>query len=225
MDLVFLMDRFGYVKSIDPVTYERNKEAADAESRFIFPCKNTGRICLFTNTGQLHTVKMADVPYGKFRDKGVPIDNISNYSSAKEELILVTDQTSLNLYRIVFVTRQAMMKIVDGGEFDVNKRTVSATKLSDGDELVNVSVLTDRTIMVLQTKIGYFLRFALSEIPEKKKTAVGVRGMKLSDDDIVEEVYYTLNSVDTWITYKEKQLNLNTLKPARRDTKGTKIRL
>ena len=67
MDVVFLMDRFGYAKTIDLSTYERNKEAADAENKYVFTCKNTGRICLFTNTGQMHTVKVLDLPYGKFQ--------------------------------------------------------------------------------------------------------------------------------------------------------------
>ena len=47
-----------------------------------FPCKNTGRICVFTNTGQLHTIKVQDLPFGKFRDKGVPLDNVSNYTDS-----------------------------------------------------------------------------------------------------------------------------------------------
>ena len=78
MEVVFLMDRFGYARTIDLTAYERNKEAADTENKYVFPCKNTGRICLFTNTGQLHTLKVSDIPFGKFRDKGIPVDNISN---------------------------------------------------------------------------------------------------------------------------------------------------
>ena len=71
-DVIFLMDRFGYAKTVDPAVYERNKEAAETECRFVFSCKNTGKICLFTDTGQLHTIKVQDIPYGKFRDKGTP---------------------------------------------------------------------------------------------------------------------------------------------------------
>ena len=78
MDVVFLMDRFGYAKTIDLTAYDRNREAADAENKFVFQCKNTGRICLFTKNGQLYTVKVQDLPFGKFRDKGIPIDNVSN---------------------------------------------------------------------------------------------------------------------------------------------------
>ena len=224
MDIVFLMDRFGYAKTIDTATYERNREAADTENRFVFPCKNTGKICLFTNTGQLYTLKAMDLPFGKFRDKGVPIDNVSNYDSSKETIIYAASQSDLNLYRLIFATKQAMLKIVDGGEFDVAKRTVAATKLQDNDEVVNVTVLKEQRNIVLQSKEGYFLRFAIEEIPEKKKGAIGVRGMKLGVKDEVEAVYYTQNAVEQTISYGSRQLELNKIKLAKRDGKGVKVR-
>ena len=53
-EVVFLMDRFGYAKTVDVATYERNKEAADAENKWIVNCINTGKLCVFTNTGKMH---------------------------------------------------------------------------------------------------------------------------------------------------------------------------
>ncbi|MDD3367529.1 MAG: DNA topoisomerase 4 subunit A [Lachnospiraceae bacterium] len=225
MDVVFMMDRFGYCKTVDDPTYQRNKEAAEAEFKYIFSCKNTGKICIFTDGGQMHSFKVKDVPYGKFRDKGTPVDNISNYNSTKENMVFLASQSDLNLYRMVFVTKSAMLKVVDGGEFDVNKRTVSATKLNDGDSVVSVMTLTDQRNIVLQTKEGYFLRFALEEIPMKKKAAVGVRGMKLGASDYIEEVYYTKNAEEQTIEYKDKQLELNKIKLGTRDSKGVKVRV
>ena len=219
------MDRFGYAKTVDMATYERNKEAADTENRFVFTCKNTGKVCLFTDSGQLHTIKVMDLPFGKFRDKGIPIDNVSNFNSEKENIVYITSQTELNLRQVVFVTAQSMMKLVDGGEFDVSKRTVAATKLNDGDYVVSVMSVLEQRNIVLQTKEGFFLRFPIEEIPEKKKGAVGVRGMKLGTKDEVERVYYTQNGIETSIEYKEKKIILNNLKAAKRDTKGTKIRV
>ena len=225
MDVVFLMDRFGYAKTVDVSTYERNKEAADAENKYVFTCKNTGRLCLFTTTGQMHTIKVLDLPYGKFRDKGTPIDNVSNFSQKTEEIVYITSQKELNLCQVIFATAQSMLKVVDGGEFDVTKRTVAATKLAEGDSIVSVTALTDQRNIVLQTKAGFFLRFAVDEIPEKKKGAIGVRGMKLGDGDQVENVYYTKNAVETTIEYKGKELVLNNLKLGKRDSKGTKVRV
>ena len=63
--VVLLMDRFGYVKTVDNSVYERNKEAADSENKQIVPCMSDGKICLFTDNGQMHLVKVADIPYGK----------------------------------------------------------------------------------------------------------------------------------------------------------------
>ncbi len=221
-EVIFLMDRFGYAKTVDTATYERNKEAADAENKYVFSCKNTGKVCLFTSTGQLHTIKVMDIPFGRFRDKGTPIDNISNYNSEKESIVCITSQTELNLRQVIFVTAQSMVKLVDGGEFDVSKRTVAATKLGEGDSVVSVMPLTEQRSVVLRTKEGYFLRFSIEEIPEKKKGALGVRGMKLGVKDAVEDAYYIKNGEEVIIEYKDKPLALNSLRPGKRDTKGTK---
>ncbi len=224
MDVFFMMDKFGYARCVDMATYERNKEAALSENKYAFVCKNTGKICVFTNKGQLHTIKVSDLPFGKFRDKGVPIDNVSNYNTAEEEIVCVASQSELNLYRIVFVTRDSMMKIVDGGEFDVSKRSVAATKLQDDDEVISVEILKEQRNIVLRSAEGYFLRFPLEEIPEKKKAAIGVRGMKLGAKDKVTDVYYTQNAVEQTIEYKDKMLELNKIKLGKRDGKGVKVR-
>ena len=224
VDVMFLMDRFGYAKTIDLSVYERNKEAADAENRFAFQCRNTGRICLFTNTGQLYTIKVSDLPYGKFRDKGVPVDNVSNYDSTKEEIRNVCSQSELNLCRVIFTTKMGMIKVVDGGEFDVMKRTVAATRLQDGDEVKDVTVLKEQQTVVLQTHKGFFLRFAVEEIPEKKKAAVGVRAIRLSPEDFVEAVHFTEPGEEGSIPFGDRQLELSRLKIAKRDGKGTKVR-
>lgn len=223
--VVFLMDRFGYCKTVDLSVYERNKEAADNENKYIVACKNTGKLVLFTDTGSMHTVKVMDVPNGKFRDKGTPIDNISNFNSQNESIVYVATQSDLNLCPVIFVTAQAMVKIVDGGEFDVTKRSIAATKLNEGDRLISVIALREQRNIVFVSEEGFFLRIPIEEIPEKKKGAVGVRAMKLTAKDRLSAVYYTRNTIDSSIDYKGKTIVLNTIKISKRDTKGTKIRV
>ena len=225
MDVAFIMDKFGYAKTIDATTYEKNKETIQAEFKFSFIMKNTGKVCFFTNTGNLHTVKAMDLPQGKMRDKGVPIDNVSNFDTSKETIILASSQSDLNLYRVLFTTRTSMMKVVDGGEFDVSKRTVSATKLNDGDEVVSVEILHEQKTVILKSNDGYFLRFYVETIPEKKKAAVGVRGMRLGKNDFIKDVYYLNDMEDKAIEHNDKTLELSHLKVTSRDTKGTKVRL
>ena len=88
-EVCFLMDRFGYMKLIDKNAFERNKEAACQENKYVFTCMNTDKICIFTDTGRMHTIKAADIPLVRFRDKGVPADNLSNYDSASEQMLYV----------------------------------------------------------------------------------------------------------------------------------------
>ena len=223
-EVVFLMDRFGYAKTVDVATYERNKEATDEENKWIVNCINTGKLCVFTNTGKMHQIKVLDLPYGKFRDKGQPIDNVSNYDSTQEMVVYMCDELQLRYAKLLFATKQGMIKKVKGNEFQVAKRTIAATKLQEDDELISVQVITDDQHVVLQTKDGYFLRFSAQEVAEKKKAAVGVRGIKLRKNDELEQIYLFYEGTEHKISYGDRELTLNRLKVAKRDGTGTKAR-
>lgn len=79
-------------------------------------------------------------------------------------------------------------------------------------------------MVVLQTRNGIFLRFPLQEIPEKKKGAVGVRGIKLGDEDEILNVYVLDAGDNETVEVNGKTVELRKLKTAKRDTKGTKVR-
>ena len=225
IDVAFIMDRFGYAKTIDATTYDKNLETIKNDFKYSFIMKNTGKICVFTANGVLHTIKAMDLPQGKMRDKGVPIDNVSDFDTTKDQIVYVASQSELNLYRIMFVTKQANIKIVDGGEFDVTRRSVAATKLADGDEVISVSSIHDISTVVLRSESGFFLRFMIDDVPEKKKGAVGVRGMRLSPKDSIRDAFYLKDLEEKSIEHNGKELKLDHLKIASRDTKGTKIRI
>ena len=221
-DVVFLMDRFGYARTIDVQTYERNKEAADAENRCVITCKNTDKICIFTNRGQMHLLKVLDLPFGKFRDKGTPVDNISNYNSSEENLVFITNLGAIREARLLFGTKASMLKVVNGAEFDVSKRTTAATKLNEGDELLFVERLGENETIVMQSEKDFFLRIEADSVPEKKKGAAGVRGMKLGAGDALAAVYLLAEGESRSVEVKGKECALNRLHTGNRDTKGTK---
>ncbi|MBQ9814065.1 MAG: DNA topoisomerase 4 subunit A [Lachnospiraceae bacterium] len=296
-EVVFVMDRFGYAKTLETAVYEKNAEAVDAENRYIIRCMNTDRICIFTQTGIMHQLKVLKVPLKKIKDKGTPIDNLCNYTSVTEDIIQVKSMEQVRRSELLFTTKLGMMKFVDSAEFDVSKQTVAATKLQDGDEVISIELFdaskrpaaveesyeevadltisggfdgpddfissftdeddqltfefidlgldediapaaepaadkpkgkpefTTNKMVVLQTKEGLFLRFKLNEVPEKKKGAVGVRGIRLADGDEIDKVYIVgFGSKDT-IKYHDKDVELMKLKLAKRDTKGTKLRI
>ena len=220
-----LMDRFGYVKCVDENTFIKNRETALEEHKFFVLCKNTGKVCLFTDIGQLHTIKVSDIPMGRIKDKGVPIDNISTYTSKNEQILAFSSKSELNLYRLIFITKMGMCKIVSGGEFDVSRRVIAATKLEDGDSLLSVAVMKEQKNVVLASEDGYFIRFSVDEIPEKMKAAVGVRGIKLSKGALLAGVYYEIPGEATSFMYGDKSVEFAKIKLSKRDGKGTKIRI
>lgn len=223
-EVVFLMDRFGYAKTVDVAVYERNKEAADAENKYVISCMNTGKLCVFTDTGKMHQIKVMDLPYGKFRDKGIPIDNVSNYDSTQEMVVYICDSEQTRYAKFLFATKQGMIKKVEGTEFQVAKRTIAATKLQEEDSVVNIQVITGNQQIVLQTRDGYFLRFSAEEVTEKKKGAVGVRGIKLRKNDELEQVYLFEEGKECKIPFGDREVTLNRLKAAKRDGSGSKIK-
>ena len=113
---------------------------------------------------------------------------------------------------------------MDGAEFQVAKRTIAATKLQEDDQVVSVQVITDNQNVVLQTREGYFLRFMAEEVSEKKKGAIGVRGIRLKKKDELEHVYLFEEGTEAKAKYGEKEVTLNRLKMAKRDGNGTKTR-
>ena len=225
MEVIFLMDRFGYMRIIDKSAYERNKEAANAENKYVFNCMNTDKICIFTDNGKMHSIKVADIPLVRFRDKGTPADNLSNYDSARERMLYVAPLAAVKESTLLFVTASSMCKLVAGEEFDVAKRTIASTKLTEGDELIFVGASDEMEQIVLQSEGGYFLRFQKQDVSTVKKTSIGVRGMKLAEGDRLAHAYLLESRQEYTITHHDRPYTLNKIKLAKRDSKGTKPRI
>ena len=172
----------------------------------------------------MHLIRILDLPCGKFRDKGIPIDNVSNYVSAEEQVVMICDMEQMRFAKLLFATKNGIIKRVDGSEFLVSKRTIAATKLQEGDALLSVQVVTESQHAVLQTRGGYFLRFPVTEIPEKKKSAIGVAGIRLQKKDVLENVYVFEEGKEKKVLFGEKEVSLNRLRIAKRDGTGTKTR-
>ena len=222
-EVVFVIDRFGYCKLLDRSVCDKNIQAVQTESRWVVPCMTDDKIAVFTDTGNLHQIKVSDIPAGKMKDKGTPIDNISKYDGTAEEIIFLTCGAAMKEKNLVFATRMGLVKQVPATEFETNNRTVASTKLQDGDRVAEVVLAEGQTDAVIQTDNGVFLRFMLEEIPEMKKNSRGVRGIKLAPGEELERLY--LIGENPVVLYKEKEVHLNRLKIAKRDGKGSKVRL
>lgn len=222
-DVVFVMDRFGYCKILDKSVYDKNQETVETENTYIVPCRTDDKICIFTDTGNLHQIKVSDIPAGKLRDKGTPAENISKFDGTKEEIVYLTCTADIKGKNLIFATRMGMVKQVPSEEFETNNRLVASTKLQENDKIAAIVPVEGQTDVVLQTSSGVFLRFLAEEISVMKKNSRGVRGIKLAGGEELEQIY--LIGENPIITYKKKEVHLNRLKLGKRDGKGSKVRL
>ena len=99
---------------------------------------------------------------------------------------------------------------------------MAATKLADEDNILFISEIKDAEFIVLQTAKGMFLRFEIGDIPEQKKTAQGVRGIRLADQDFVENAWLLSRGQKAVINIHDKEIDISKLKLSKRDAKGTK---
>ena len=222
--VIFVMDRFGYSKVIDLVTYERNLETIETEYKYILKLMNNDKVCIFTDKGLLHQVKISEIPTLKLKDKGIPIDNKSKIDSSKEEIICVLAGEDLIGRSILVTTNFGFIKRVKSEEYITNQRTVVSTKLEKDDKIIALNIIyeEDTDVIVVSNK-GYVLRYPIAEISFYKKLTKGEKAMKLGIDEKLEAVYLTCE-VES-IHVNDKNVEVDKIKQGHRSTRGTKLRL
>ena len=222
-EVLFLMDRFGYVKIVEASVLNKNKDALQ-DYRYVFLCKNTGRIQMFTKEGKMHQIKVMDIPFQKLREKGVPVDNISNYDSSKEDMLFVCSCAEHPEQELIFTTAHGLIKRTPVSEFTTNSKTVAATKLGPEDYLVYVDYYNKKQV-ILRSEKGSFLRFDTEEISTGKKNTLGQKGMALAEEDRIKEVWQVTPGEDTHIQMYEREIELKRIRPSSRGGRGIKLRL
>ena len=115
-DVVFVMNRFGYVKLVDKALFDKNEEQLRSENVRFVPCKTNSRLAVFTKEGILHYLKADAIPLGKVKDKGAPIDNLCNYSSADETILTVFSDEDMKEKTLLFVTKNSLVRKTLGAE-------------------------------------------------------------------------------------------------------------
>lgn len=221
-ECVFAMDKLGYCKLLERPVYDKAKDNVDGDNKYIIPCMSDGKILVFTDKGSLHLIKCQDVPIKKVRDKGIPIENISKYKAADEEIVYLASRDELANANLLFLTRDGLIKQTEVSEFDTNNRTVAATKLQDGDIVVKIIKVTEigTNTVVVWTKDGYALRFALDDVPIMKKVSRGVRSIRLRKDDSAAGI--AIASAGATALIGGKEVKLSNLKIGIRAGAGTK---
>lgn len=202
---VVLMDKFGYVRAVSDTVYEKNKDAADSESKWVIPVMSDDKVVFITENGIMHTVPANKIPFGKFRDKSIPVDNVSTLDTTTD-LILYAEamrdmageaagdtagETARNKNVYVIVTNLGGVKKLPGAEFSVKSKNTKYIKLKDGEACTDfVKVEKSEPEIVLVSEAGRFLRFSAADIPEKKRGAGTVAGIAMKDGEKLSDVFF-----------------------------------
>lgn len=202
---VVLMDKFGYVRAVSDTVYEKNKDAADSESKWVIPVMSDDKVVFITENGIMHTVPANKIPFGKFRDKSIPVDNVSTldtttdlilYAEAMRDMACeavgdTADETASSKNVYVIVTNLGGVKKLPGAEFSVKSKNTKYIKLKDGEVCTDfVKIKKSEPEIVLVSEAGRFLRFAAADIPEKKRGAGTVAGIAMKDGEKLSDVFF-----------------------------------
>ena len=134
-DLYVCFDRFGYTKAIDAAAFGRASEETKKDFSFVLKIKNTDKLCIFTDKGNMHQVKMEKVPRCKMKDKGTLIHSLCKMENDEEGLLYVSFEELFESI-LLFVTKNGYIKLVSGAEFETGRQMIAATKLDADDESV-----------------------------------------------------------------------------------------
>ncbi len=228
-DLYVCFDRFGYTKAIDAAAFGRASDETKKDFSFVLKIKNTDKLCIFTDKGNMHQVKMEKVPRCKMKDKGTLIHSLCKMENDEEGLLYVSFEELFESI-LLFVTKNGYIKLVSGAEFETGRQMIAATKLDADDEVVGVimlsasDVLTGTKKVILLTKDGLSLGFPLSEVSELKKTSRGVKGITLEKEDTVAFATVVHPAAETF-EYEGKTLNARRVRNRKRAAKGQKANL
>lgn len=192
---VVLMDKFGYVRAVSDTVYEKNKEAADSESKWVIPVMSDDKVVFITENGIMHTVPANKIPFGKFRDKSIPVDNVSTLDTTTDLILYAEAMKDMACEKIVnnyiMVTNMGGVKKLPGIEFNVKSKNTKYIKLKDGEVCTNfVKVEESEPEIVLVSEAGRFLRFAAADIPEKKRGAGTVAGIAMKAGEKLSDVFF-----------------------------------
>ncbi|WQZ47773.1 DNA topoisomerase (ATP-hydrolyzing) subunit A [Helicobacter pylori] len=228
--MVVSMSYKGYVKRVDLKAYERQNRGGKGklsgntyEDDFIenFFVANTHDILLFiTNKGQLYHLKVYKIPEASRIAMGKAIVNL--ISLAPDEKIMATLSTKdfSDERSLAFFTKNGVVKRTNLSEFGSNRSYsgIRAIVLDEGDELVSAKIVDkDAKHLLIASYLGIFIKFPLEDVREIGRSARGVRGIKLNENDFVVGAVVISDDGNKLLSVSENGLGKQTLAEAYRE--------
>lgn len=158
----------------------------DDSIKQIFTTNTHDRLLLFTEKGDVHDLKGYDIPSGSRQAHGTNIVNLLDVD-VDEDIHTITSIPDEQEYKyLTIITEKGQIKRTDIREFDsIWQPGLNCISLPEDDTIVDVFPTTGETDIMICSKNGSIIRFNESDIRPTGRTAYGVRGIELNDNDSV----------------------------------------
>ncbi|MCD5002127.1 DNA gyrase subunit A [Enterococcus saccharolyticus] len=150
-------------------------------------CSTHDTLLFFTNAGKVYRAKGYEIPeYGRTA-KGIPVINLLGIDSNERiQTIISTSEKPEEGHYLFFTTKFGVVKRTSVMAFsNIRSNGLIAIGLKDGDELVSVLSTKGDDVMIIGTHKGYSVTFKEEVVRDMGRTAAGVRGIRLREDDYV----------------------------------------
>ena len=142
----------------------------------------------FTNLGRVYWLKVYDIPEAIRTAKGKPIVNLLNLQDEKVTNVIPVRQFGEDHF-VIFGTRRGKVVKIPLAEFSRPRPSgLNAFTLREGDELVDVKTTDGNRELILTTRRGRSLRIAEKTIPMRHRNAMGVIGMRIRPNDVLQSL-------------------------------------
>ncbi len=196
--MVVTMTRQGYIKRITKSAYRSQNRGGRGVSGmttkdedYAVQMRVVGthdEIMFFTNLGRVYMLKCYQIPEAGRQARGTAMVNLLQIASGEKvtRMVPVPKGSNVEDYNIVMATREGMIKKTPFEEFrNLRKNGLIAIVLREGDELIGVELSNGEDELILGTRKGMCIRFSEEHIRPMGRASMGVKSMKLAEDDEV----------------------------------------
>lgn len=206
-DVVITLTHFGYVKRLPLDTYKSQRRGGKGisgvttrEEDFVDKLVITSshdRLLFFTNKGKVYKLNAYEIPEAKRQAKGTAIVNLIQLDGDEKVKAVIPLNRECEQKYLVLATKKGIVKKTQLCQFETTRKTgLIAINIREDDELIGVRLTNENEMIIFVTAQGKAIQFNENEVRDMGRTAMGVKGITLAEDDQVVDMEIALEGGD-----------------------------
>ncbi|MGN0793682.1 MAG: DNA gyrase subunit A [Aristaeellaceae bacterium] len=192
-EVIVAYTRAGFLKRMKPELYRKTplpaREENEAESaEFLFMSRTDETLLIFTDHGNCYPYPVSSLNECKPRDRGQLLSGVLAGLEDGERALWISCLRMVDIGHMpdyLFITRQGMIKRTAAVDYDVRSKRFAAVTLKKGDALMAVLPAATRDDILMLSRSGMCIRFALDTVPTQGRVSAGVKCMQVDESDEV----------------------------------------